>query len=68
MVKKLSLEPARMLGLLNKGHFSPGADADITVLDPTLNKPIKSFVAGNLFMDDGKVVGSGGRFLVTIEG
>ena len=41
---------------------------DLTVFDPTLNKPIMSFVAGNLIMVDGKVVGSGGRLLVTLEG
>ena len=68
MVTKLSWTPARMLGLLNKGHFSPGADADITVIDPSLNKPIMSLVAGNLIMLEGRAVGSGGTLLVTSEG
>ena len=68
MAQKLSLAPARMLGLLKKGHFSPGADADITVLDPNINKPVMSLVAGRVIMLDGKSVGSGGTLLVTPEG
>ena len=35
-VKKLSLNPARLLKL-NKGTLSPGADADITIIDPDLD-------------------------------
>ena len=68
MAAKLSWMPARMLGLVNKGHLSPGADADITVLDPSLNKPVMSLVAGKLIMLDGRPVGSGGTLLVTSEG
>ncbi len=30
--------PARMLGLKNKGHLGPGADADITIYTPHENK------------------------------
>ena len=26
--------PARILGLTNKGHLAPGADADVTIIDP----------------------------------
>ena len=33
-IEKLSLNPARILGLKNKGHLTPGADADLTILDP----------------------------------
>lgn len=32
-VEMLSLSPARILGLRNKGRLSPGADADLTLLD-----------------------------------
>lgn len=35
LVRKLSLNPATVLGL-NKGTFSLGADADITIIDPNL--------------------------------
>ena len=68
MVTKLSWNPSRMLGLLNKGHFSPGADADVTVLDPAKNAPAMSLVAGKPIMVDGRVVGSGGTLLVSREG
>ena len=33
-VRKACLNAARMFGLDRKGHFSPGADADIAVVDP----------------------------------
>ena len=35
-VELLSTRPARLLGLARKGHIAPGADADLTVLDPDL--------------------------------
>ena len=60
--------PARMLGLGNKGHFSTGADADITVLDPAANQPVMSLVAGKLIMLDGRSIGSGGTLLLTRDG
>ena len=68
MATKLSWNPSRMLGLLSKGHFSPGADADVTVLDPAKNAPAISLVAGKPIMVDGRIVGSGGTLLVTREG
>ena len=68
MATKLSRTPARMLGLTNKGHFSEGADADITVLDPVINEPVMTIVAGQPIMLDGEVVGRGGTLLVTPEG
>ena len=68
MATKLSLTPARMLGLPSKGHFSEGADADITVINPETNEPAMSFVAGKPIMIDGHVVGSGGTLLVTQAG
>lgn len=49
MVRKMSLNPARILGL-NKGHLSPGADADITIVDPAL----KEVVDRNKFASKGK--------------
>lgn len=68
MATKLSWMPARMLGLGNKGHFSTGADADITVLDPATTRPVMSLVAGKLIMLDGRSIGSGGTLLVTQDG
>ena len=68
MAEKLSWGPARMMGLWNKGHFTPGADADITILDPQRNKAVMSFVAGSMIMHYGRPVGSGGTLLVTPQG
>ena len=63
MAEKLSWMPARMMGLNEKGHFTPGADADITILDPERGKPVMSFVAGSMIMCRGKSVGSGGTLI-----
>ncbi|MBI5555013.1 MAG: dihydroorotase [Elusimicrobia bacterium] len=41
-VKKLTVHPARILGL-NKGTLSPGADADITIIDVKASRKIESF-------------------------
>ena len=68
MAEKLSWMPARMMGLNDKGHFTPGADADITVLDPERGKAVMSFVAGSMIMRGGRSVGSGGTLIVTPEG
>jgi formylmethanofuran dehydrogenase subunit A len=51
--------PARLLGLKNKGHLGPGADADITIYTPHENKEIMFQVpryvikAGQLLVEDG---------------
>lgn len=34
-IEKLSTNPARILGLDNKGTLAPGADADVTIIDPS---------------------------------
>jgi hypothetical protein len=57
-----------MLGLLNKGHFSEGADGDVTVIDPVAGRAVMSLVAGRMIMLDGRVVGSGGTWIVTKHG
>ena len=48
-VIKTSRNPARMMGLKNKGHLAVGADADITVLD--FEKQIPAMAISN-----GKVI------------
>mgnify|MGYP000548423151 CR=1 FL=1 len=68
MVAKLSWNPSRMLGLLNKGHLAPGADADITVIDPQRGKAVMGIVAGRLIMLNGRSIASGGTLLVTKAG
>jgi len=36
MVAMMTANPARLCGMGNKGHLAPGADADVTVIDPKL--------------------------------
>ena len=67
-VTKLSYTPSRMHGLLNKGHFSEGADADITIVNAGTGKASMSLVAGELIMLNGRAIGKGGTWLVLEEG
>ena len=46
----LTLNPAKALGLKNKGTLEPGADADVVILDKDLHV-IKTIVAGRLVFD-----------------
>ncbi len=66
--QKTSLNPARMLRLTQKGHFTPGADADITVYDYATQKPVASFVAGKRVLWDGKVLGHKATVICTERG
>jgi hypothetical protein len=68
MALKLAYNPSRMFGLLNKGHFAEGADADVTIIDPDRGRAVKSLVAGKPVLTDGDVVSSGGTILTTAEG
>lgn len=68
MAMKLSWNPSRMFGLVNKGHFGEGTDADITVIDPEQAKATRTFVAGAPVLANGEVVASGGTLLVTDDG
>lgn len=53
--------PARMLGLANKGHLAPGADADLTVYSPSADRermfsfPRYVVKAGEVVVDDGEL-------------
>lgn len=67
-VIKLSYTPSRMLGLLNKGHFSEGADADVTVVNTGTGKASMSLVDGELIMLNGRAIGKGGTWLVLEDG
>jgi hypothetical protein len=67
-VTKLSYTPSRVLGLLNKGHFSEGADADVTIVNTGTGKASMSLVAGELIMLNGRAIGKGGTWLVLEEG
>ncbi len=53
--------PARILGLKNKGHLGPGADADITIYTPHEDKewmfqcPRYVIKAGEILVEDGEI-------------
>lgn len=66
--QKTSLNPARMLRLMNKGHLSVGADADITVYDYATQTPKASFVAGRKVLFDGSVCAKGATVICTDRG
>lgn len=68
MAEKLSWNPSRMVGLSDKGHFSPGADADVTVIDPETSRATMGIVAGRTIMRGGEPIAHGGTLLVTSDG
>ncbi len=53
--------PARILGLKNKGHLGPGADADITIYTPHENKetmfemPRMVIKSGRVMIENGEI-------------
>lgn len=53
--------PARILGLKNKGHLGPGADADVTIYTPQADKeqmfalPRHVIKAGRLLVEEGDI-------------
>ncbi len=67
-VLKASSNPAKILGLNNKGHFFIGADADITIIDMEKQKPYMSISDGKVVMIDGFVCGSGCKIITTKRG
>ncbi len=62
---KSSSNPAKILGLKDKGHLGEGADADITVIDWERDKAYMTIVSGEIVMYDGLVVGKGTTFITT---
>jgi len=67
-VIKTSRNPAEILGLENKGHLSTGADADISVLDLTSQKPVMSLSNGEVIMREDQVCGQSCRMITTPAG
>ena len=47
--------PAKILGLTNKGHLSPGADADITIYTPNKNQETM-FEMPKMVIKSGKII------------
>jgi cytosine/adenosine deaminase-related metal-dependent hydrolase len=67
-VRKTSANPARILGLTNKGCLAVGSDADITVLDLAARKAVLTLANGVAIMVRGYVCGRGGRMITTAAG
>jgi hypothetical protein len=67
-VLKTSRNPARILGLVDKGHLAAGADADVSVVDMDRQKPVMSIANGKVIMFKGLVCGSGTRMITTPAG
>lgn len=59
--------PARMLGLTNKGHLGPGADADITLYLPDANVETM-FQLPRYVIKAGKIIVDGGELRATPVG
>jgi predicted amidohydrolase len=67
-VKKVSWTPAKMLGLENKGHFTPGADADVIVVDQENGQVEEVLSNGQVCMASGIVFDLPGKILTTERG
>ncbi len=67
-VQKCCWVPAKMLGLSRKGHLSPGADADLVVVDPHTHEALLTVAGGKIIMVNGVVIGSGGTIITTERG
>ena len=59
--------PARMLGLANKGHLGPGADADLTIYAPDDDKA-RMFALPKFVIKAGAVVVEDGELRSTADG
>jgi N-acyl-D-aspartate/D-glutamate deacylase len=65
LVRKLTINPARMLGFENKGSLAEGFDADVTIACPVTGRAKMAVSRGQIIMVDGVVVGRGGHLLTT---
>ena len=66
--RKASYNPARILGLTNKGYLAPGADADITVVDVDRQRAVLGMTNGQVIMYQGHVCGRSSRMITTAMG
>ena len=67
-VVKASVNAARHLRLVNKGHLSEGADADITVFDLASQKALMTWAGGRQVLDRGKLLQTGTTFICHPKG
>ena len=67
-VLKTSVNPACWLGLNQKGNFSGGADADISVVSLSEQKPVTTIVGGKIVMHRGVVFPQDTTIITTERG
>lgn len=67
-VVKTSVNPARHLRLMDRGHLSEGAVADITIFDYDRQIAKETIVAGQSVMKDGEILGKGMTLVTTKAG
>ena len=60
--------PAKILGLKNKGNFSVGSDADITIYDKNKNDIEEMFSHPSMVLKDGQIVVENGKIKKYIWG
>jgi imidazolonepropionase-like amidohydrolase len=68
LVLKCCWAPARMLGLADKGHLGPGADADLVIVERETHQAVLTIAAGRVIMSEGVVIGRAGTVLTTSLG
>jgi hypothetical protein len=68
LVKKTSYNPAQLFGFVNKGHLSPGADADIALVDANTGEAKTTIIGGKVAMAGGIPIAGIGRVLTTERG
>lgn len=68
MVAKATYFPARMLGLLNKGHLGVGADADVAVFYPQCGTAKFTIVGGRVCMASGVCASGPGTIFTSAQG
>jgi formylmethanofuran dehydrogenase subunit A len=59
--------PARLLGLADKGHLGPGADADVTIYDDREDRE-EMFAAPRYVIKGGRVVVRDGEIVEALDG
>jgi formylmethanofuran dehydrogenase subunit A len=59
--------PARILGLRNKGHLAPGADADVTIYTPNDNKETM-FELPRMVIKSGRIIVEQGEIREPLQG
>lgn len=68
LVLKTSYNPSRMFGFTSKGHLSPGADADIVLVNPQTGEVHLVVIGGQFSFLEGRTVSRPGCLLTTEKG